>query len=232
VPSVLSPHAPCGDGQSSGEPPVATAQHEAAPRQLALRPPLDGGETVAGVIEEARRRRRRRRTLAACLTLAAAAAAGALLRGGGVAHPSHSPGAAGPAARAMSVGSAATLLSREPDLGVACGIPNSFRCDRVGLAVWLRRPAASVTATVAGIPIVLDDPAWSGPAHDGRRTMFAGFLQPAGLIGGALSLRADRGRYWWAGAHPRSARVHIVAHDGAGHVSSATTTVLLRAGWG
>src|SRR2546429_277960 len=31
------------------------------------------------------------------------------------------------------------LLARSPYLGVACPTANSIACDRVGLAVWLRR---------------------------------------------------------------------------------------------
>jgi hypothetical protein len=102
----------------------------------------------------------------------------------------------------------------------------------VGLAVWLRRPAASVTAVVAGVHFKLDDPTWSGPALHNRRTMFAGFLQPAGMLSGPLKVRPDRGRYWWAGAHPTSARVRIVVSYPDGRGASVTTTVLLRAGWG
>ena len=80
--------------------------------------------------------------------------------------------------------SATELLSRDPYMGVSCRIPNSFACDRVGLAVWLREPAARVEAAIAGRELELDDPEWSGPAEHGERRMFAGFLQPAGLIDG------------------------------------------------
>jgi hypothetical protein len=62
--------------------------------------------------------------------------------------------------------------------------------------------------------------------------MFAGFLQPAGMLSGPLKVRPDRGRYWWAGAHPTSARVRIVVSYPDGRSASVTTTVLLRAGWG
>src|SRR3954453_23491694 len=66
--------------------------------------------------------------------------------------------------------------------------PNSFACDRVGLAVWLREPAVKVDAEIAGQRLQLDDPEWSGPAKEGQRAEFAGFLQPAGLIDGPLKV--------------------------------------------
>jgi hypothetical protein len=38
------------------------------------------------------------------------------------------------------------LFSQPPYVGVACPTANSIACDRVGLAIWLRRPAARVNA--------------------------------------------------------------------------------------
>jgi len=65
---------------------------------------------------------------------------------------------------------------------VACPQPNAIACDRVGLAIWLKRPAISVTATIAGQPLKLD---WFGEeprfASNKPRTAFDGYLQPAGL---------------------------------------------------
>jgi hypothetical protein len=78
-------------------------------------------------------------------------------------------------------------------MGVSCRTPNSFACDRVGLAVWLREPAVRVDAAIADQELEPDDPEWSGPAEDGERRMFAGFLQPAGLIDGPLQLTPDAG---------------------------------------
>jgi hypothetical protein len=67
-------------------------------------------------------------------------------------------------------------------MGVACPQPNAIACDRVGLAVWLKRPAISVNASIAGQPLELD---WFGEEHrapsNKPRTEFAGYLQPAGL---------------------------------------------------
>jgi hypothetical protein len=117
-------------------------------------------------------------------------------------------------------------------MGVACHVPNSIACDRVGLGVWLRRPAIAVSATIAGSALNLNDPAWSGPLRNGRRTMFAGFLQPAGLLDGALRVRLDRGRYYWIGSHEVGARVSIVVDYGGGRKVQTTTMVGLHAGWG
>ena len=124
------------------------------------------------------------------------------------------------------------LLSRDPYMGVSCRTSNSFACDRVGLAVWLREPAARVDAAIAGRDLELDDREWSGAAKEGERRMFAGFLQPAGLIDGPLQVTADAGPDRWIGREPVSATVElwIVGEDGA-----TTTTRLdvgLSPGWG
>ena len=64
-------------------------------------------------------------------------------------------------------------------MGVACRVD----CDRVGIAVWLRQPARSVTAVIAGAPLVL----WASRHQPWTRrnrplrTSFGGYLHPAGL---------------------------------------------------
>lgn len=117
-------------------------------------------------------------------------------------------------------------------MGVSCPIGNSFACDRVGLAVWLREPATRVDAEIADRELKLDDPEWSGPAEDGQRRMFAGFLQPAGLIDGPLKVTPDRGPDRWIGRTPVSAPVElwIVGKDGA--ISATAVEVRLSPGWG
>jgi hypothetical protein len=67
-------------------------------------------------------------------------------------------------------------------MGVSCRIPNSIGCDRVGLSVWLSRPA-SVTATVAGARLMLNDPTWSYVVYHGHKPLYvyASFVQPAGI---------------------------------------------------
>jgi hypothetical protein len=56
-------------------------------------------------------------------------------------------------------------------MGVACHIANSIACNRVGLAVWLARPA-TVTATIEGASCRLDDPTWSHATHEGGKPLY------------------------------------------------------------
>jgi hypothetical protein len=124
------------------------------------------------------------------------------------------------------------VLSRDPYMGVSCPTPNSFACDRVGLAVWLHEPAVSVDAAIAGRELELDDPEWSEPAEHGQRRMFAGFLQPAGLIDGPLEVTADAGPDRWIGRDPASAIVDLQIARADGTTVVATVEVGLAPGWG
>ncbi len=81
------------------------------------------------------------------------------------------------------------LLAQRPYLGVACRVPNSIRCDRVGLAVWLRRGSAPVRAAVAGRRLRLR------PAS-GRRFQI-GYLRRAGLADGPLRLPCPARARWY-----------------------------------
>src|SRR3954447_26223509 len=107
---------------------------------------------------------RGRRTL--CALAAAAALAGAAV-------VATRPGddAVRPAAAARVAPDA--VLAREPYMGVSCRRQGRARCDRVTLAVWLRRPARTVSATIAGEPLRLADPATAGG-------VFSPPLAPAG----------------------------------------------------
>jgi hypothetical protein len=84
-------------------------------------------------------------------------------------------------------------LARAPYVGVACpGEPDSMRCDRVGVAVWLRRPAAAVLVTVDGCR--------AAPA--GRSVgpcSWMGWVHPAGLMRGSLHPPVRRGATHWSG---------------------------------
>ena len=119
------------------------------------------------------------------------------------------------------------LLSRAPYLGVACPEANSLACDRVGLAVWLRRPGARVTATINGRPLRLH-----AGRRDGRAAWYRGYLQPAGLLDGPLKVTPDRGRHFWQGSHPKDAFVRIEIRRASGEVDGVSLSVPLRAGWG
>ena len=123
------------------------------------------------------------------------------------------------------------VFAQDPDLGVACRIPSWIGCDRVGLAVWLRRPALAVSATIAGSPLRLNDPMWSGPVRNGRRTMFAGFLQPAGITT-RLHVKPDPGTQSWIGSHQPAPTIWFRISYGHGEIIVTHEDVGLRAGWG
>jgi hypothetical protein len=118
-------------------------------------------------------------------------------------------------------------------MGVACPEPNSIAYDRVGIAVWTRRPARSVTATVGGRSVVLDDREWGGPRRHGLRRMFAGFLQPAGLRGpGPLAVRTEDGDDYFTGVHPVTARVWLTITLPNGSRVATSLPMGLSTGWG
>jgi hypothetical protein len=159
----------------------------------------------------------RRAQAAMPLTIAAmlVAGCGARSSAGGDAHP---------------IGTATApvrpLFTREPEVGVACpGMPNSIACDRVGVAVWLARPAVGMTATVEGQPLRLRRPHTAGG-------WWEGYLQPAGLLDGALRVHPDRGRSYWQGSHPRDAHLTLRIMRASGAIDPASATVALRPGWG
>jgi hypothetical protein len=124
------------------------------------------------------------------------------------------------------------VLAETPYLGVACREPNSLVCDRVGLSVRLRAPATAVSATIDGRPLELDDAGWSGPAHDGRRLVLAGFLHPAGLLSGPLAPQADDGPGRWVGRRPVEAGVGLTIAVTPTHYVRTSLRVRLAPGWG
>lgn len=135
--------------------------------------------------------------------------------------------------RVEAFGAQARLLqTRPPYLGVSCAPANDIACDRVGITVWLRKPAIRVVARVWGRRIVLDDPDWSGPLTDGRRTRFAGFLQPAGLTKGPHAIATKGGSTRWLGDPPVTVPVGILVFTTPGSASSAAMRVRLHPGWG
>jgi hypothetical protein len=116
-------------------------------------------------------------------------------------------------------------------MGIACGRSNSISsataCDRVGLAVWLKRPAQRVTASVAGRRLTLSDTG----QHGERLGYWEAFLQPAGLRHGPLRLPRHRGDYW-AGKPAVSASVRITAEYSDGGAASTRKRVALSPGYG
>ena len=76
------------------------------------------------------------------------------------------------------------VLSRSPYMGIAVCHPSSSACYRVGLAVWLKRPAVSVTATIAGVRSSLNrsDDRGIQMITSTRRREFIGFAKPPGIV--------------------------------------------------
>lgn len=210
----------------SGDPAV-----KARSVQVHTPPPFSPDGPEQGVIEEARRRQRNRRLLLTGIAAAAILVAGLAHLGAGGAALRPRPTALHPrtATPKPPAGSNA-MFAQPPSMGVACRVPNSIACDRVGLSVWLRRPAVSVDATIDGRRLRLDDPLWSGPARDGRRTRFAGFLQPAGIVG-ILHVRPDATDRWY-GTNAPSTAVRLAIDYGRGRAAVADVSVLLTPGWG
>jgi hypothetical protein len=161
------------------------------------------------------------RAFAAFLIVASATAAALAF----VASTGDPPGAATPRAAPEQPVRARSLFVRHPQLGVACRVPNSIRCDRVGFAVWLRRPADSVRAAIAGRRFALRYQ--EAPT---RERMYMGFLRPAGLADGPLRVPfTARGKWFGEGSPSARVRVWIEAD---GRTRAATVRVPLRAGWG
>jgi hypothetical protein len=161
------------------------------------------------------------RAFAAFLIVASATAAALAF----VASTGDPPGAASPPAAPEQPARAGALFARHPQLGVACRVPNSIRCDRVGFAVWLRRPADSVRAAIAGRRFAL-----RYQRAPTRQRMYMGFLHPAGLADGPLRVPfSARGRWYGEGGPSARVRVWIQAD---GRTRATTVRVPLRAGWG
>jgi len=191
--------------------------------------PGDGAQAAdAGVIKQARRRQRRRRVMTSSVLLLLAGLGLFALRGGSSSppdtlrsQPSRSP--------VIALDTAA-VFSRAPYMGVACGVPNWIGCDRIGLSIWLRHPAVAVTATIAGRSFALDDRSWSGPAHDGTRTHFSGFLRHA-RITARLGVIPGPGQHWSGRGTPSPLVMLEIAEPGHRTIQ-AWTNVDLMAGWG
>ena len=116
-------------------------------------------------------------------------------------------------------------------MGVRCGVPNWIGCDRVGLAVWLRRPAMAVSATIAGRAVRLDQHAVMGPAGVPRR-VFDGELDHAGITSRLHVHPVPGTRQKWYGAGQPSAVVRLRIRDADGRTTITRLRVALAPGWG
>lgn len=187
-------------------------------------------ELEPGLISNARRRQRRRRVAALSFPVIAVLAGLLIASAPGGRSGQHATGARSrlpvithePASRAFA---------QAPYMGVACHAPNRISCDRIGLAVWLRRPA-TVTASIAGKRLKLNNPTWSYVARPGHLYVYAGFLQPAGLTTSLGVVPASKWTNSWLGADAPSPLVRFQIDYGGTSIVSAEQHVYLSAGWG
>jgi hypothetical protein len=182
---------------------------------------------AGGVIDAARRRQRLRHRRAAVGLVALTAVA---LIAYAITDAAGRPGSSTSTADHAAIVPATAVLAKAPYMGVACPVANSIACDRVGLAIWLRHPATTVTATIAGRPLILD-----GPSPDGRgpptRTAFAGFLQPAGIVT-RLHVTPDDGPDGWLGSRSPAPLVRLRIRYASGRTLTTQLHADLAAGWG
>jgi hypothetical protein len=176
-----------------------------------------------GVIEDARGHRRRRRVGAVVLMAICVGVGGGVISERTLNSPARPLGVAAPEHSAS-----APLLSGAPFMGVACHFARS--CDSVGLAVWLRRPAVAVNATIAGHSLKLT--ATTAYPRPGARATFVGYLRSYRLVtrvpllvgAGPTTWDTDRG---WP-----SARVQLRIDYGHGRIVLTRLDLPVEPGWG
>lgn len=112
-------------------------------------------------------------------------------------------------------------LAQPPTIGVACrGLPNLTTCGRIGIAVWLKRPARGVDAALSGAHVHLHAGGfggtgptyWEGYVHIDRR-------------------RLGLPRQWYGTKPVRFLMLHLTVRY-AGGTRSGSVCVQLRPGWG
>jgi hypothetical protein len=111
----------------------------------------------------------------------------------------------------------ALRLRRSPYFGLACSRVAVHRCDRVGLAVWLARPATGVTAVADGVSVRLRTHS-RGTGSYRRHLFWQGFFRDP-----RASRLADH-------SHSIPIRVSVTAPDGS--VSTGTRTIYVSEGYG
>jgi hypothetical protein len=139
------------------------------------------------------------------------------------------------------------VLSRAPYIGVRCPVANSIACDRVALAVWLKHPAAKVSATIAGARLSLSPRSEIAYPGDGPDRAFAGDLQPAEIVsrlhvrpveGNVISTKhgkahvGSRRRMWFGDGSTPPTRVRLTIHEPSGRTVVTSLRVPLGTGWG
>ena len=113
-------------------------------------------------------------------------------------------------------------------MGVACRFAPS--CDSVGLAVWLRRPAAAVSATIAGHSLRLT--VTTAYPRPGARATFVGYLRSYRLITRVPLLVGAGPTTWDTDGDWPSAHVQLRIDYGHGRIVLTRLDVPLQPGWG
>jgi hypothetical protein len=112
-----------------------------------------------------------------------------------------------------------------PFLGVACGQPNSIRCDRIGVGVGFDRAATLVVVQVAGRLVTLS------PPTPGSK-LWLGYVQGAGPEHGPLRVRSPSRGGLWFGSPEMYPKARVIAFFPDGSFASTSATVLLHPGFG
>lgn len=113
-----------------------------------------------------------------------------------------------------------------PYLGVACGVPNSIGCDRVGVGVNM--PAAAlVMVDVAGRFVTLSPPTDAPNDH-----LWLGYLLKAGLRHWALDVRIPRRATRWFGTPEVQPPVTVEVFFDDGTVGTLSARGYLHPGFG
>jgi hypothetical protein len=117
--------------------------------------------------------------------------------------------------------------SAEPFLGVACGVPNSITCDRVGVGVNAPAATTLVMVHVAGRWVRLSPPTDSPGDH-----LWLGYLRDAGLRHGALDVGIPPVATRWFGTPEVQPPVTVAVFFADGTVSTLTARGFLHPGFG
>jgi hypothetical protein len=189
-------------------------------------------EHASWLFGEAWEHRHRRRRAIASSAVAASAALILVLAysgGGGTAAPGPPGGIREPSGTIVESPSA--VLSQSPYMGVRCPVANSIACDQVGLAIWLKHPARSVTASIDGRRLAMDRFGDRLTSSTRPRTAFDGYLRPAGITS-SMHVRPVPGTRLWLGDPTPSAAVWLLIDYGSGRHVATHLQVPLMAGWG
>ena len=137
---------------------------------------------------------------------------------------------AGGGAGAVTVRPSA-VLARSPYMGLAYCHPDLNTCKRIGLAVWLKRPAAAVRASSANDTFALNRTDHRGiqMTSSAERREFIGFFKPTGIVRPAY-LRADFDIHATPGTPVAAVKLTIVNSQGRTVVTRLRVPV--EPGWG